>query len=133
MKVTRGEESHTSNGPTDSNRNLINGWDGGVETVKIADHRKGLSFISNRQRRKEGTFRASGLAGIEPKPARSVRAGYARLNRHQEIRLRYAMFLMHHIIELIETENSIDDLLQRQQQLQSQSQQKPQHQLDNLD
>ncbi len=41
---------------------------------------KGLSFISNRQRRKEGTFRASGLAGIEPTPARSGRAGYARLN-----------------------------------------------------
>ena len=37
---------------------------------------KGLSFISNRQRRKEGTLRASGLAGIEPTPARSVRAGY---------------------------------------------------------
>ncbi len=43
-------------------------------------YKKGLSFISNRQRRKEGTFRASGLAGIEPTPARSVRAGYARLN-----------------------------------------------------
>jgi hypothetical protein len=41
---------------------------------------KGLSFISSRQRRKEGTFCASGLAGIEPTPARSVRAGYARLN-----------------------------------------------------
>jgi hypothetical protein len=41
---------------------------------------KGLSFISSRQRRKEGTFRASGLAGIEPTPARSVRAGYANIN-----------------------------------------------------
>jgi hypothetical protein len=29
---------------------------------------KGLSFISNRQRRKEGTFGASELAGIEPTP-----------------------------------------------------------------
>jgi hypothetical protein len=29
---------------------------------------KGLSFISNRQRRNEGTFCASGLAGIEPTP-----------------------------------------------------------------
>ncbi len=29
---------------------------------------KGLSFISNRQRRKEGTFCASQLAGIEPTP-----------------------------------------------------------------
>jgi hypothetical protein len=42
--------------------------------------KKGLSYISYRQRRKEGTFRASGLAGIESTPARSVRAGYARLN-----------------------------------------------------
>jgi hypothetical protein len=32
------------------------------------DMHKGLSFISNRQRRKEGTFCASGLAGIEPTP-----------------------------------------------------------------
>ena len=30
--------------------------------------KKGLSFISNRQRRKEGTFSASELAGIEPTP-----------------------------------------------------------------
>ena len=30
--------------------------------------KKVLSFISNRQRRKEGTFRASELAGIEPTP-----------------------------------------------------------------
>ncbi len=30
--------------------------------------KKGLSFISNRQRRKEGTICASGLAGIEPTP-----------------------------------------------------------------
>jgi hypothetical protein len=30
--------------------------------------KKGLSFISNRQRRKEGTCCASGLAGIEPTP-----------------------------------------------------------------
>jgi hypothetical protein len=30
--------------------------------------KKGLSFISNRQRRNEGTFCASGLAGIEPTP-----------------------------------------------------------------
>jgi hypothetical protein len=42
---------------------------------------KGLCFISYCQRRKEGTFCASGLlAGIEPTPARSVRAGYASLN-----------------------------------------------------
>ncbi len=30
--------------------------------------KKGLSFISNRQRQKEGTYCASGLAGIEPTP-----------------------------------------------------------------
>ncbi len=36
---------------------------------------RGLSFISNRQRRKEGTFYALELAGIEPMPARSGRAG----------------------------------------------------------
>ncbi len=41
---------------------------------------KGLSFISNRQRRKEGTFCASGLTGIEPTSARPNGAGYARLN-----------------------------------------------------
>jgi hypothetical protein len=32
------------------------------------DIQKGLSFISNRQRRKEGTLCASELAGIEPTP-----------------------------------------------------------------
>ncbi len=36
---------------------------------------KGLSFISNRQRRKEGTFCASGLAGIEPTPPAPVEQG----------------------------------------------------------
>ncbi len=41
--------------------------------------KKGLSFISNRQRRREGTFSASELAGIEPTPTRPRRAGYARL------------------------------------------------------
>jgi hypothetical protein len=41
---------------------------------------KGLIFISNRQRRKEGTFCASGLAGIEPMLARPNEAGYVRLN-----------------------------------------------------
>ncbi len=41
---------------------------------------KVLRFISNRQRRKEGTFCALGLAGIKPTPARSGRAEYARLN-----------------------------------------------------
>jgi hypothetical protein len=40
----------------------------------------GLSFISNRQRRKEGTFCASAFARIKPTPASSGRAGYARLN-----------------------------------------------------
>jgi hypothetical protein len=48
----------------------------------IARMQKGLSFISNRQRRKEGTFSASAseLAEIEPTPAHSRRAGYARKN-----------------------------------------------------
>ena len=46
----------------------------------IWEYKKGLSFISNRQLRKEGTLRASGLAGIEPTPARPNGAGYARLN-----------------------------------------------------
>ncbi len=40
---------------------------------------KGLSFISNRQRRKEGTFCASELAGIEPTPAPKGE-GYVRLD-----------------------------------------------------
>jgi hypothetical protein len=38
-------------------------------------YRKGLSFISNRQRRKEGTFCASELAGIEPTPPAPVEQG----------------------------------------------------------
>jgi hypothetical protein len=42
--------------------------------------KKGLSLILNRQRQKEGTFCVSALAAIEPTPARSGRAGYARLN-----------------------------------------------------
>ncbi len=42
--------------------------------------KKGLRFISNRQRRKEGTFCASELAGIEPTPAHYRRVGYACLN-----------------------------------------------------
>jgi hypothetical protein len=36
-------------------------------------NKKGQSFISNRQRRKEGTFCASELAGIEPTPPRRSR------------------------------------------------------------
>ncbi len=40
----------------------------------------GLSFISNRQMRKEGMFGASELAGIEATPSRFGRAGYARFN-----------------------------------------------------
>ncbi len=47
---------------------------------RFIHQQKGLSFISNRQWRKEGTFSASGLAGIEPTPARSNGAGYARLS-----------------------------------------------------
>jgi hypothetical protein len=43
----------------------------------------GLSFISNRQRRKEGTFSELELAGIEPTSARSGRAGYAHHDKNQ--------------------------------------------------
>jgi hypothetical protein len=42
--------------------------------------KKGLSFISNRQRRNEGTFCASELAGIEPTPPAPKGAGYIRLD-----------------------------------------------------
>ncbi len=42
--------------------------------------KKGLSFVSNRQRRKEGTFCASELAGIEPTPPAPKRAGYVLLD-----------------------------------------------------
>ena len=38
----------------------------------VGHDKKGPSFISSRQRREEGTFCASGLAGIEPTPARSM-------------------------------------------------------------
>jgi hypothetical protein len=41
---------------------------------------KGLSFITNRQRRNEGTFCASELAGIEPTPPAPKEAGYVRLD-----------------------------------------------------
>ena len=37
-------------------------------SLKVYTRYRGLSFISNRQRRNEGTFCASGLAGIEPTP-----------------------------------------------------------------
>ncbi len=43
-------------------------------------HRKGLSFITNRQRQNEGTFCASELAGIEPTPPAPKGAGYVRLD-----------------------------------------------------
>ncbi len=42
--------------------------------------KKGLSFISNCQRLKEGTFCASELAEIEPTPPAPKGAGYARLD-----------------------------------------------------
>ena len=42
--------------------------------------RKGLSFISNRQRRKEGTFCVLELQGIEPMPSAPERAEYVRLD-----------------------------------------------------
>jgi hypothetical protein len=42
--------------------------------------KKGLSFITNRQRRNEGTFCAPELAGIEPTPPAPKGAGYVRLD-----------------------------------------------------
>jgi hypothetical protein len=42
--------------------------------------KKGLSFISNRHRRNEGTFSASEFAGIEPTPPAPKGAGYVRLD-----------------------------------------------------
>ncbi len=67
---------------------VLNGADSGVgsgQEVRLSGiagrnygrnaMQQGPSFISNRQRRKEGTFCALGLAGIEPTPARSRRAG----------------------------------------------------------
>ncbi len=49
--------------------------------MNVMREKKGLSFISKRQRRKEGTFCASELAGIEPK-----RAGYVRLDHSATFR-----------------------------------------------
>jgi hypothetical protein len=46
----------------------------------ITVKKKGLSFISNRHRRNEGTFSASELAGIEPTPPAPKGAGYVRLD-----------------------------------------------------
>jgi hypothetical protein len=53
------------------------GWINATRTIftNVECSLKGLNFISNRQRRKEGTFCASELAGIEPTPARSGRQG----------------------------------------------------------
>jgi hypothetical protein len=42
--------------------------------------KKGLCFISNRQRRKEGTFCASEVAGIEPTPPAPKGSGYVRFD-----------------------------------------------------
>jgi hypothetical protein len=39
-----------------------------ITNLTMSPVKKGLSFISNRQRQNEGTFCASGLAGIEPTP-----------------------------------------------------------------
>ncbi len=49
--------------------------------------KKGLSFISNRKRRKEGTYCASELDGIEPTPPASERAGYARHLKHFQLNI----------------------------------------------
>ncbi len=44
------------------------------------DIKKGLSFISNRQRRKEGTFGCVGVGGDRTHASRPGGAGYARLS-----------------------------------------------------
>jgi hypothetical protein len=61
-------------------RNIFYEEENGTTDTWCIVIKKGLRFISNRQLRKEGTFGASELAGIEPTPDRSGRAGYARLN-----------------------------------------------------
>jgi hypothetical protein len=53
---------------------------GKESTIYVPPTKRGLSFISNRQRRKEGTFCASELAGIEPTPPAPKGAGYVRLD-----------------------------------------------------
>ena len=58
--------------------------------------KKGLSFISNRQRRKEGTFCASELAGIEPTPPAPEEQGMPAL----PTRLREGMCLGSSAVEL---------------------------------
>jgi hypothetical protein len=65
---------------TNSPSNILQVGNTGRVRISNGTKKKGLSFISNRQRRKEGTFSASELAGIEPTPARPGIAGYARLN-----------------------------------------------------
>ncbi len=60
----------------------------------------GLGFISNRQRRREGTFCASELAGIEPGLARSERAGYARQNQNPHHAMVLGMPLIYVLILL---------------------------------
>ena len=52
---------------------------GATPYIYIYIYIKGLSFISNRQRRKEGTFCASELAGIEPTPPAPKGSGYVRV------------------------------------------------------
>ncbi len=47
---------------------------------RIGPDKMGLSFIAYRQRRNEGTFSASELAGIEPTPPASKVAGYVCLD-----------------------------------------------------
>jgi hypothetical protein len=53
--------------------------------------KKGLSFISNRQRRKEGTFCESELAGIEPTPPAPKGAGYVRLDHSATVGIQHVV------------------------------------------
>jgi hypothetical protein len=55
----------------------------------------GLSFISTRQRRKESTFCALELAGIEPTPPAPKGAGYVRLDHSATVGAEWIIYLFH--------------------------------------
>jgi hypothetical protein len=67
-------------GPGQRSRPVERGPGNAQAVTTRALENKGLSFISNRQRLKEGTFCASELAGIEPTPPAPKGAGYVRLD-----------------------------------------------------
>jgi hypothetical protein len=67
-------------GQTTSTRLSFPGNSSDKKLDAFGNYKKGLSFITNRQRRNEGTFSASELAGIEPTPPAPKGAGYVRLH-----------------------------------------------------